>query len=56
LPTHEREFTYTAIVVAANGNSIAVDRRNLKTRAGISLSLSWRAAEWVGVAIASNLK
>ena len=49
------EFTYTVIVVAADDNAIAVDRRGDKTRAGSSISSTWRAAVRVGITTAGNL-
>jgi len=38
---------FATVVVAANGNAIAVNGRFHETRAGKSFGLSWRAAEWV---------
>jgi len=49
------EFTYTVIVVAADDNAIAVDRRADKTRAGSSINVAWRAAVRVGITTAGNL-
>jgi hypothetical protein len=43
------------IVVAANGNSVAVNRRSEKTHAGISLRFIWGAAVRVGVVTAVDL-